>query len=250
MTAGRRPLRRTAPAPAAPPAPAARRTQAERREGTRQKLLDATVALLVEAGYARTTTIAVAQRAGTSQGALFKHFPTRGALLGAAVEALFPRLISEYRAVLARVPPRGDRAGASIELLWAVYQRPELQAAVELFVAARCDPELADVLARVNPPHREALRQAARALFPEAAASPHFDGAVELALYAVQGVATECMALPAGPSHRKVLEVLAALLRPFLEPQAPRPGPSLPAPTESPVSAKRKEAVHVRPRHP
>src|SRR5687768_1186586 len=133
MPTGRRPLRRAVPA--ATPGPAAgavRRTQAERREATRQKLLDATVALLVEAGYARTTTIAVAQRAGTSQGALFKHFPTRGALLGAAVESLFPRLISEYRSVLSRVPPQGDRAGAAVELLWAVYQRPELQAAVEL----------------------------------------------------------------------------------------------------------------------
>lgn len=200
---------------ARPVRPPVRRTQAQRREATRQKLLDAAVAQLVEEGYARTTTIAVAQRAGTSQGALFKHFPSKAALLGAAVEQLFPRLIGEYQALVRRAPSDGDRVEAAVAQLWALYQRPELQAALELFVAARTDPELADVLAVVNPPHRASLQRAAHALFPEAAAAvgDAFDGWADLALYAVQGVALECMALPAGPAHRRVFEVLSLLLR-------------------------------------
>ncbi|HET9450558.1 MAG TPA: TetR/AcrR family transcriptional regulator [Aggregicoccus sp.] len=204
-----------------PKRPVTRRTQVERREGTREKLLEATVGCLVEVGYARTTTILVAQRAGTSQGALFKHFPSKAALLGAAVERLFPRLIAEYRTVLKRLPTGGDRAQGAVELLWELYQRPELQAAVELFVAARTDPELADTLAQVNPPHRARLREAARELFPEAASSrPEFDAWVELTLYTVQGLAVERMSQPTGPAHRLVLDLLAALLRGSFAPAA------------------------------
>ena len=79
------------PSPRLDAPPPARRTQQERRDSTRTRLLEATVECLVELGYARTTTLAVAQRAEVSQGALFKHFPTKAALLGAAVERLFPR---------------------------------------------------------------------------------------------------------------------------------------------------------------
>jgi AcrR family transcriptional regulator len=41
-----------------------RRTQAERREGTRVALLEATIASLVELGYTRTPTTEVVRRAG------------------------------------------------------------------------------------------------------------------------------------------------------------------------------------------
>ena len=65
---------------------APRRTQAERREGTIGALLDATEDVLHERGYAATTVAAVCERAGVSQGGLFRHFATRRALLVAAAE--------------------------------------------------------------------------------------------------------------------------------------------------------------------
>ena len=42
----------------------ARRSQAERSATTRQALLDATIACLVQDGYANTTTARVSERAG------------------------------------------------------------------------------------------------------------------------------------------------------------------------------------------
>ncbi|OJH34867.1 TetR/AcrR family transcriptional regulator [Cystobacter ferrugineus] len=196
-------------------APPARRTQQERRDSTRQKLLDATVECLVELGYARTTTIAVAQRAEVSHGALFKHFPTKAALLAAAVERLFPRLIARYRAELADLPAAPeDRIAEAIERLWFIYQRPELLAAIELYVAARTDAELAAALSVVDPPHRRHLHHVARELFPEVAdAHPGFDSLVELILNAVQGAAVGGAALPPNPDHRGMLTLLVQLSR-------------------------------------
>ena len=201
-------------------APRPRRTQQARREATRGKLLDATIEVLVELGYARLTTIEVAKRAGLSQGALFTHFATKAELLGAAVEHLFPRLIQDYRARFDAAG--GDRVAAAVELLWGMYQRPELQAAIELYVAARTDAELRATLARVEGPHRENLHRAAREMFPEVAAShPDFSGAIELALDAVQGAAVGGVARPDDPAHRRMLDALTRFLRTTFE-QPPR----------------------------
>lgn len=196
-----------------------RRTQQERRESTRRKLLDATIETLVELGYARLTTIEVARRAGLSQGALFTHFDTKAELLGEAVEHLFPRLIADYRARFDAVPAHGDRVAASVELLWSMYQRPELQAAIELYVAARTDAELRAALAKVEGPHRENLHRAAREMFPEAARGhPDFSGAIELALDAVQGAMVGGAARPGDAAHRRMLDALTRFLRTTFEP--------------------------------
>ncbi len=60
---------------------AARRTQEERRETTIRKLLDAATEALIEDGYAAASVQNVCDRAGLSQGALFRHFATREELM-------------------------------------------------------------------------------------------------------------------------------------------------------------------------
>lgn len=129
-----------------PSAPAARRTQAQRRESARGRLLDATLASLVEVGYARTTTQGVADRAGLSRGAQLHYFPTKDDLVVAAVEHLALRRHAEVRGELA------DRAGqpvdlaAGVQLLAGAFDGPLFLAALELWVAARTDPALRSTL--------------------------------------------------------------------------------------------------------
>jgi AcrR family transcriptional regulator len=185
-----------------------RRTQQERREETRRRLLDATITVLVEQGYARLTTIEVAKRAGVSQGAVFTHFDTKADLLCAAVEHLFPRLIQDYLVGLGGLPSGRDRVGAAVQMLWTIFQRPELQAAIELYVAARTDPELQSALAAMEGPHRENLVRVARELFPEAASHPEFEAVVELVIDAVQGGAIARVARPDHPAIQRMLNVL------------------------------------------
>ena len=200
--------------PAVEAAPRVRRTQQERRDSTRLKLLEATVECLVELGYARTTTLAVAQRAGISHGALFKHFPTKAALLGAAVEHLFPASSPSTAPPSTSPPPprRPRRPGHRAPVVH--LPAPELLAAVELYVAARTDAELASALSTVDPPHRRHLHRVARELFPDVAAThPGFDAIIELILNAVQGAAVGGVALPANPDHRQMLTLLVQLAR-------------------------------------
>jgi len=114
----------------------------ERSVATRAALLDAALDTLVERGYAATTTIEVARRAGVSRGAQLHHFPSKAALLTAAVEHLLDRRLAEYRDAFAGVDPNADLLDAGIDLLWSMYQGPTFVAWVELWVAARTDADL------------------------------------------------------------------------------------------------------------
>src|SRR5947209_4358819 len=123
-----------------------RRTQEERSAATRGKLLDATIDCLIELGYAGTTTTLIAERAGVSRGAQLHHFPTKAELVAAAVAHLASRLGEDLQQRAANLPPNGDRVTAAIDLLWERFSTPLFPAWLELWVAARTDPDLAACL--------------------------------------------------------------------------------------------------------
>jgi len=118
------------------------RTQAERSERTRELLLDATVECLVELGYAHTTVQEICQRAGLSRGAQQHHFTTKAELMTSALEHLFARLSAQILNATAELPPGPERIEVGIDQLWKAYSGTLSTAAVELWVAARTDPEL------------------------------------------------------------------------------------------------------------
>ena len=131
-----------------------RRTQAERREHTITALLDATVLCLAERGYAATSTAAVCAEAGVSQGALFRHFPTRQALLVATAEHVAARNVEEFRTTVGSEVDTVDDVAAVLAHLRAVVLSPANQTWRELLVAARADADLREALH----PAREALQ--------------------------------------------------------------------------------------------
>jgi AcrR family transcriptional regulator len=119
-----------------------RRTQAQRREATRTALLEATIECLVDHGYANTTTARVADLAGVSRGAQVHYFPNRAALVAAAVGHLAQRRIEEFQTRLLAVPTGPGRIKALLDELWDAHQGELFDATLELWVAARTDPEL------------------------------------------------------------------------------------------------------------
>ncbi|MGH9080936.1 MAG: TetR/AcrR family transcriptional regulator [Acidimicrobiales bacterium] len=127
-----------------------RRTQAERTATTRASLLDATFDSIVELGYGATTTTEVAHRAGVSPGALLHHFPTKAELVNAAVAHAFDRRHEEFRKAMSDIDPGADKLDAAIDLLWAMFASPTFTACLELWVAARTDPEMAEAVIRTD----------------------------------------------------------------------------------------------------
>ncbi|PXY30647.1 TetR/AcrR family transcriptional regulator [Prauserella flavalba] len=118
------------------------RTQAERREQTRTALLDATIDCLVELGYPRTSMQEICARAGVSKGAFQHHFAAKTELMAAAVEHLTNRLKEQREPEIGRLPEGPERIAAAVDLLWDSYSGTLATAAMELWIAARTDPEL------------------------------------------------------------------------------------------------------------
>ena len=119
-----------------------RRTQAQRREATRAALLDATIECLVEYGYGGTTTTRVVERAGVSRGAQVHHFHTKAELVSEALRHLAKRRLGDLREQTKRLPSGRNRLAAALDLLWRNHSGPLFSASLELWVAARTDPEL------------------------------------------------------------------------------------------------------------
>jgi AcrR family transcriptional regulator len=121
-----------------------RTPQQERSRVTQRRLLEATVDCLAEHGWSGTTTTLVAAKAGVSRGAQLHHYPTKAALVLAAVEHLAVRRAGEIRAEAAAAPTNG--VGEGVDLLASAFTGPLFAAALEVWVAARTDPILCAAL--------------------------------------------------------------------------------------------------------
>jgi len=117
-----------------------------RAEATRARLLSATLESLHERGYSGTSTQEVCRRAGVSRGTLLHHFPTRTALLVAALDTILSERVAGFV---------DAHQGASMPLplllrrLWGQWEGPVYAAWLELAVAARTEPALQAPMRRV-----------------------------------------------------------------------------------------------------
>jgi AcrR family transcriptional regulator len=114
---------------------------------TRERLLLAAVDTLIDKGYAATTVAAVQARAGVSRGALLHHYPTKASLLLEAVEFLAAAQVEDLdrrAADLAATAEAdlGQRTQLWLDLMWSSFSSRLFTAVLELWIAARTEPEL------------------------------------------------------------------------------------------------------------
>lgn len=178
------------------------RTQAERSERTRELLLDATIECLVEMGYAHTTVQEICQRAGLSRGAQQHHFTTKAELMTSALEHLFQRLSDQILAATGELPSGPERIEAGVDLLWRAYSGTLSTAAVELWVAARTDPELRATLLPVDRALGHATLEFYRELMGDTVDDGRLKTLVLLTVNLVRGLALDAMI--GGDEHRRV----------------------------------------------
>lgn len=155
--------------PEADAAAPGRRTQAERRATSRARILDATAECLVERGYQATTISEVQQRTGLARGTIQHHFPTRAELLVAAISHLVDARIERFRDDASRIAPGTDRMQAVVDLIWRDLTSPIFFAGVELWVAARTDPDLRTALL----PEEKRLFSAMREVYATTLGEPY-----------------------------------------------------------------------------
>jgi AcrR family transcriptional regulator len=128
-----------------------------RTVATRKRLVETAAAVLLERGHAGLSTNEVATRAGMARGTMLHHFPSRAALVAAAVEHLLEQRTEAVFAQLATI----DAAMSLREVLhavWPAFQDSTFAMWAQLCVAAGTDRELAEQLVAVDRRFTESTR--------------------------------------------------------------------------------------------
>ncbi len=171
-----------------------RRHQSERTAATRKAVLEATLDLLVERGYAGTSTRLAAERAGVSLGALQHHFRTKADLSVDALGHASARLAEEFVATSPGSADMLERFAAILDRLFVVFRGPTFVAAVEIHLASRTDQDLQAAVLDLNREIEGLILESASELLPEISSHPEFPALLATSVSAVRGLALVAMA--------------------------------------------------------
>lgn len=164
--------------------------QARKSASTRLQIVEATLRCFSRLGYSRTTTPAIAEEAGLSRGAMLHHFPARRDVVRAAVEHLHAKRLTAFRRAIEQLPPGENRAHGALRAHWEQLSHPLYAVFLELYVAARTDAELADILMPAETAFVRELRATAMDVVPEwRNRGKNFDLGYDLVICSLQGMA-------------------------------------------------------------
>lgn len=188
--------------------------QAQKSAATRNLIIEAAIKCFVELGYARTTTTAIADKAGLSRGAMLHHFPSKVDIVRAAVEHLHAKRLRAFRRAVQLSPTAGDRIRANLDAYWQHVRHPMFVAFFELVVAARTDPELAQILRPAQEAFEQEWHRTAREVFTEWNTDDEtFDVALDLTRYVLEGMAISFLVHKETERDRRVVDYLEGKLR-------------------------------------
>lgn len=189
--------------------------QQTKSEMTRSAILDAALQCFYELGYNSTTTEKIAAKAGVSRGAMLHHFPSRIALIGAAVKHLNDKRLTAYEQEETEIQgqARFTRIEEGIESYWRQLDSWLFVVFLELQVAARTDAELHAIMVPAMAEYDSASREATRKLFPDLALSEQFNLAVSVSLYLLEGLAVNKITRESIPLRDMVMDYLKGQLR-------------------------------------
>jgi AcrR family transcriptional regulator len=97
-----------------------RRSQQERSAETSTRLLEATIALMLERGMTRMSTPEIAAHAGMSRGALTHHFANRDDIVTAAISLRLNRVTEDLHRFAEDIAARGGSSDEIVDYLWRV----------------------------------------------------------------------------------------------------------------------------------
>ena len=138
-----------------------RRTQAERREAMRKRLLKATLDSLAQDGYIGTSVSSIVRRAGVSRGAQLHHYPSKNALILDAASYLVRRAYRVLGEMLLSIANEEDRLQALLDASWTeIFDTRIYRAYFELMIASQRDDDLAVALHKLGANFENALRPA------------------------------------------------------------------------------------------
>jgi AcrR family transcriptional regulator len=156
---------------------------------TRARILDCAMRLIAEIGYHAATNPVIADAAGLTRGAMLYHFPTREALVEAAVAHIQAERSTLFRAAAENLPAGADVTEHAIDSYWDLLHSDAVPGLRRAGGAGRTDPAIHALLA---PAQAEFDRAQAGDHFLKilhAGAGPRFQASRDLARFMLEGLA-------------------------------------------------------------
>lgn len=149
-----------------PASPVSRRTQKQRRDATRERLLAATLRCLGRMGYASTSVTAIVKEAGVSRGALLHHFPNKVDLVAAAIDHFYVQRLERFKERL--LGAEGERLALRqrLEVLREDF-RTWFPVGFEIIMAVRTNEDLRQAYDALVQDQLEPMSQIYEQFFPE-----------------------------------------------------------------------------------
>ena len=169
---------------------ARRRTQAERSEETRTRILKAAANLIRTRGYARFRTAEVAEEAGLSRGAQLHHFPTKDSLVVATLEYVFEQAQALSRRRASAVNKPRDLIEAVIEDAREFFFSEHFMVAIDIVLSTSTDQSVRKQILDISRKARRPVETAwTGALAASGVPGPLASDIVALTLSLVRGMA-------------------------------------------------------------
>lgn len=137
-----------------------RRTQAERSEETRTRILDAAVSELRRKGYAGFRINEVAAAAEVSKGAQTHHFPTKESLVVAALQRIYESSHTQSMKLVDSLAPGDDVFDALLKNSERFYLGSNFGISVTLLGVGNDEAELRKQVRLISRKHRIPVEQA------------------------------------------------------------------------------------------
>lgn len=180
---------------------------------TRARILDTAMRLFAEIGYHPASNPVIAEAAGLTRGAMLYHFPSREALVEAAIEHIQAVRAQLIETAAAQAPHGADRTDAAIDAYWRLLQEPPFLAFAELEAAARTDPMLRDRLEAAQESFDRA--EASKGMFDlvQGGANARLQASRDLARFALEGLARARLAYDGQARTERLLAVVKRAAR-------------------------------------
>lgn len=175
---------------------------------TRKRILDAAMKLFAQIGYSAATNASIADASHLTRGAMLYHFPTREALVEAAVahiqqarNALFVKAASE-------IGDNADPADHAIDAYWALLSTEPFLAFRELEAVARTDAAMHALLAQAEAEFDHAQAGEHPMALLHAGAGPRFQASRDLARFMLEGLAAANLTYDEAARTERLLAVV------------------------------------------
>ncbi len=206
------------------------RTQEERAAATRERLIGATLDLLLSKGYAATTTVDIAARAGLTRGALSHHYAGKDELVVEAFDRHLTMVGADIRTYAGLVRSGSLSLSDFIDRVWTIMSGRFMMLTLEEITAARHNDYLRGQLVKRTQVFHNQLDSLWRHFFAETdVESSEVEVMFNATLCLLRGMGVQTVLRDDAVYYRRLLRFWKTILAEKMQP----PGDG--APPEKPV---------------